>query len=84
MFAKLYGPDDDQVLITFDEGEDGPEVRFSCQPQGLGVCSAAIHYEDNDDGWDKADDYFQSVDEGEARNVQRLIIEGSQPENSND
>lgn len=75
MFAKLYGPDDDQVLVTFQESDDGPEVRFCCQPEGLGVCSFAVQYEDTESGWDKAEHYFGMVNEDEARRAQRKVIE---------
>lgn len=45
MFAKLYGPDDNQILVKFDQSEEGsgPEVRFYFEPsENLGVCSTAL------------------------------------------
>ena len=26
-FAKLFGPESDQVLVLFDEGDEGPHVK---------------------------------------------------------
>lgn len=62
-FAKLYGNDDNQVLVKLDQGEDGPEVRFYFKPDGLGVCSVASEFEDTDEGWDAAESAFEKVNE---------------------
>lgn len=69
MFAKLYGTDNDQILVTIDEGEDGPELRFHFQPDGLGVCSFALKFEDSDAGWDKAEVSFSDMTEERARKL---------------
>ena len=62
-FAKLYETEScGQILVKFDSGEEGPEVRFFFEPQGLGVCSIALQYDDNDDGWDKAESVFNKTD----------------------
>lgn len=66
-FAKLFGNDDNQVLVKLDTSEDGgPEVRFFVKPDGLGVCSQAAEYEDSDEGWDKAEAFFAGIDEKRA------------------
>lgn len=70
MFAKLYGTDDDQVLVMLDTNQDGdPCVRFSCKPEGVGVCTFSMGWDDTDDGWDKAEQYFANVDEEKARQI---------------
>lgn len=65
-FAKLYETEKyGQILVKIDRGgkRSEPEVRFYVQPEDLGVCSLAAQYDDNDDGWDKAEKFFESVDE---------------------
>lgn len=69
-FAKLWGDGKDQVLMKIDTGEEGaPEVRFYCEPEGLGVCSFAIGFEDSDAGWDRAESAFSEIDEERARKI---------------
>jgi len=56
MFAKLYEPTPgNQVLVTLTRGDDGPMLSIFCEPEGLGVCSSNLYWNDNDDGWDKAE-----------------------------
>ena len=62
MFAKLYETaGHGQILVKMDSGDEGPEIRFFFQPENLGVCSVAIGYEDDDEGWDKAEDAFSNI-----------------------
>lgn len=72
MFAKLFDTDQGQILVKKDasEGrEGGPEVRFFFQPEGLGVCSTALGFPDNDTGWDAADAVFEDIDEAKAIDI---------------
>ena len=78
MFAKLYGTDEDQVLVKVDSNDEGrPEIRFYTKPKGLGVCSLgikgvcslAISFEDSDDGWDKAEKALKEMTEAKARKM---------------
>lgn len=64
-FAKLFDTDIyGQILVVIDEGDEGPEVRFSFTPAGLGVCSQAIKYsQESEDGWNNAQNFFDSIDE---------------------
>lgn len=64
MFAKLYENDGKQILVKLDGDEmNAPEVRFFFEPEGLGVCSAAVQWKnDNDHDWDKAEEFFKGVD----------------------
>ena len=66
MFAKLYDTEVGQILAKIDTGEDGlPEVRIFFEPEGLGVCSLAITFnEDTEDGqWEKLDEVFEGLSE---------------------
>jgi putative SOS response-associated peptidase YedK len=70
-FAKLYGSDDNQVLVTrgtHDE-DDRPEVRFHFKPPNMGVCSVAAMWDDDDDGRRKADETFLAMTEDRATTV---------------
>lgn len=68
MFAKLYGTDQDQVLVKVDSNDEGkPEIRFYTKLEGLGVCSLAISFEDSDKGWDKAYKALKEMTEEKAR-----------------
>ena len=45
MFAKLFFDNADQVLVKLDSDDEGnPEIRFYCEPNGLGVCSAVLSF----------------------------------------
>jgi hypothetical protein len=68
-FAKLFGGDDDQILVKVDsDDEANPEVRFYFVPPGLGVASVAVTFKYQDDAseeeaWRRADAFFERVDE---------------------
>lgn len=68
MFAKLFGPDDNQVLVKIDSDPERhvPEVRFFIEIPFLGVCSFWIDFENSTEGWDKAKAYFNQIGEAEA------------------
>lgn len=74
MFAKLYGEDDDQVLVVIQEGDTGPEVKISTVPEGFGICSMAAQFSDNEQGWDKAQAAFDDIGEDEARQYASGIV----------
>lgn len=75
MFAKLYGTDKDQVLVKIDMGEEGnPEIRVYCVPEGLGVCSVALAWDDDtDESWDKAEKGFREMTEEKARGMAEAV-----------
>lgn len=77
-FAKLFeSPEHGQVLVVRDGGEDGaPELRISCQPGGMGVCTARIGFADSDAGWSLLDKAFDAMDEVAALKIAAEIIEG--------
>ncbi len=63
MFAKLYQRGDEQLLVKIEGADEGPEVRFYFEPEGFGVCSFSLGFDDNDEGWDKAESFFDKVEE---------------------
>jgi hypothetical protein len=77
MFAKLYETDLGQILVKLDSGDDGPEVRYFFQPEGLGVCSVSANFKDLDEdtAWDNADCLFDDCTEESAFKVVKLILE---------
>jgi hypothetical protein len=76
MFAKLYGTDKDQVLVKMDANEEGrPELRFYCEPDGLGVCSLAISFGDNENGWSKAERGLKDMTEEKARTMVKRVMD---------
>lgn len=66
-FARAFGTGDDQVVVIMQAGDEGPELRAFAQPKGLGVCSIAVSYTDDDAGWDKCEEQFALIDESRAR-----------------
>ncbi len=70
MFCKLFGTDNDQVLVKLDSNDDGfPEVRIYFEPPDLGVCAAAFSWNDSDTGWDTAEKTFADITEAKAREI---------------
>lgn len=61
MFAKLFDTSYGQVVVMRQDNDSGePEIRFYCEPEGLGTCSMAFGYEDGqheerDEGFEKVD-----------------------------
>lgn len=75
MFAKLYGRDTDQVLVKLDMGEDAnPEIRVYCVPEGLGVCSVALQWnDDTEESWNEAENVFREMTEKKARGMAEAV-----------
>ncbi len=71
MFAKLYGVDEDQVLVMLDANNSGcPEIKVFFKPHGWGVCSCSVKWEDNaEETWDRAESAFAQIDEYKARGM---------------
>lgn len=76
MFAKLFEENGKQILVKIDANEENiPEIRFYCQPEGLGVCSVALSMErDDDESWDKAEASFDKIDKAEALDVLKKMF----------
>lgn len=77
MFAKLYGTDDDQILVKMDEVDSSPEIRFFFQPNGLGVCSFALSFTHGDPAkaGEMCEEAFAKVTEASARELVRATVE---------
>lgn len=62
MFAKLYDhPTGEQVLVVLGSGDEGPEVRISTKPPGLGICDFKIGWNNDESGMVLAKAYFQAM-----------------------
>jgi len=59
-FAKIFDSEKHgQLLLKEDVSEEGnPELRLYFQINGESVCSVALHFKDNEDGWKRADAAF--------------------------
>lgn len=64
MFAKIFESEKyGQLLVKADTCEEyKPEVRVYCEPPGLGICSTALSFHDDDEGWDKQEAAFGMID----------------------
>ena len=72
MFAKLFGPDDDQVLVTLDSDDktNKPTIRVSFVPKDIpqaGICALGISFSDSPKGWKLAEQTLEQITEETAR-----------------
>ena len=77
-FAKLFESEVyGQILVKVDRASDdeAPEVRFFVSPPDLGVCSIAFGYEDEDQGWDKAEKCFAETDQTKAEEIAKMMFD---------
>tara|TARA_R110001606_G_scaffold272145_2_gene420668 strand:+ start:257 stop:529 length:273 start_codon:yes stop_codon:yes gene_type:complete len=66
-FAKIFNTEKHgQVLVMFDSGDNGAEVKFFFKPFGFGVCQISNNFIDTKEGWDSAQRFFESIDEAKA------------------
>ena len=74
-FCKLFDIQDyGQILIKIDESESrDPEIRVYAQPNGLGVCSLAVTFDD----WETADAFFTGLDEEKAIRFAKTIFDSA-------
>lgn len=63
-FAKIFNSEKmGQLLVKLDSCEDSnPEVRFYFNPPHMGVCSQAYGFNDDVEGWERAETLFNDVD----------------------
>lgn len=77
MFAKFFDTKYGQVVVMKQGNDDGnPEIRFFAEPEGLGVCSVAFSY--GEDDWDKADEGFEQVNLEMAEQAAKQLMEFAQ------
>lgn len=72
MFAKLFGPDDDQVLVTLDSDDktNRPIIEVSFVPKDIlqaGICVLRISFSDSPNGWKQAKQTLEEITEETAR-----------------
>ena len=76
-FCKLFEvKGKGQILVKMDmNAESQPEVRMYAQPEGLGVCSIAVSFSDDDTGWENAEKWFAKVDEALALQHTKIMFD---------
>lgn len=79
MFAKLFITEDRGQLLVVrqNNAEAEPEMRAYCEPEGLGVCSVAFSWEDDDEGWKLQEDCFARCSETMARTMTDNIFKAA-------
>lgn len=74
-FAKLFGTDDDQILVMLDESdEETPEISLHFKPEGYGVCKIGSSFKDTEEGRQQAQAAFDAIDESIARKMVSSLI----------
>ena len=65
-----------QLLAKIDRSDEtgAPELRWYAEPPGLGVCSFALGFSDDDDGWDKAEAAFERATLEEAEKAAAGVL----------
>lgn len=85
MFAKIYGPDVQQVLILKDEDEEGnPQLKIMTNADSGGIVSLGMGFDDTDDGWEKLDRAFEQMDEVTALKYISNLLDELLEQNHND
>ena len=75
MFAKLFGPDENQILVVFETNDEGrPTIYVTTEHDGM-LVKVAPSWEDSDSGWDKAEKAFAEMDEAKARQFVKPTID---------
>lgn len=77
MFAKLYETTEHgQILVMLDSTEEGePFIKYSCQPEGLGICSAqSPTFENSENGWFIAEQVFMDETMKSATEMIEVVI----------
>lgn len=75
MFAKVFGPPEDQIVVMLDTNDDDlPAVKVFFQPKDMGVCYACLTFEGSEKGEANAERHFESMEEPEARTIMKEFI----------
>ncbi len=75
-FAKVFETAKGQIVAMLGcNDDDQPEVRFYAKPDGLGICQAAISWEDSDEGEEKAQHAFDNLTEEHAIAVTKQLFD---------
>ena len=68
------------VMRKGQDASDAAEIRFYVKPDGLGVCSVAIEYGDDEAGWDLSEKMFQKIEQENAEGAVKGLFEILNPE----
>lgn len=84
MFAKLFGPNDDQVLVTLDSDVETkkPTIKISFVPKDIpqaGVCVLRITFPDSPNGWKLAEQTLEAITEEAARSAVAVVMKDVAP-----
>lgn len=84
MFAKLFGPNDDQVLVTLDSDDktNKPTIKVSFVPKDIpqaGICALRITFLDIPSGWKQAEQTLEKITEEIARSVVAVVMKDVAP-----
>lgn len=77
-FAMLVeDPEIGQVVVMQQRGDDGPEIAIFFHPgvDGMGVCNTSLGFDDDEDGWEKADMVFEQFDDEAVVKLARKAID---------
>lgn len=78
-FVKVFNSEklNTQICVMLDVNDDGaPSVFLYFTPNGLGVCRMSLSFTDSDEGWDKADHAFASIDKDKAESMVGETLDG--------
>lgn len=67
--AKIFNTKEHGQLCAIRSSENlqlRPEIRVFCEPNGFGVCSSALLYDDTEEGWDTQEEVFKNLTEEQA------------------
>ena len=75
-FAKLYRNDEyGQILVMKDTDDEGnPCIYFFVEKNEI-LCRIGANFDDTNEGWEKRDEGFESIDEGKAIESVKSLIE---------
>lgn len=73
-FAKLFGPETDQILVVRCRGRDGPEVHVSTVAGGVPQ-TWLFGFKNDPDGEEAADKRFAAIGESKARKIAKAMRE---------
>ena len=84
MFAKLFGPNDDQVLVTLDSDDktNKPTIKVSFVPKDIpqaGVCALVISFSDSPNGLKHAEQTLEAITEETARSFVAVAMKDIAP-----
>lgn len=75
-FAKLYNTAElGQIMVMVDSNYEGkPEVKTYFTTDNMGVCSTALEFKDDDDGWESARKLFDNTNSEKAQKTVLQVL----------